>query len=46
MNFKEEEIHHFYSSRNDEYRSPLAYEDGGITCDDKKQVEKLRSVGK
>ena len=32
--------------RNDDYRSPLAYEDGGITCDDKKQIEKLRSVGK
>ena len=47
MNEKsEEESYSFFSKRDDDYRSPLAYEDGGITCDDKKQIEKLRSVGK
>lgn len=34
------------SERKDDYRIPTAYEDGGIRCDDQKQVDKLRSVGK
>ena len=35
-----------FSNRKDDFRSPLAYEDGGFTCDEAKQVDKLRSVGK
>lgn len=35
-----------FSNRKDNYRTPSAYEDGGIVCDDPAQIEKLRSVGK
>ena len=35
-----------FSKRTDDYRSILAYEDGGVTCGDYRQVDKLRSVGK
>ena len=34
------------STKNDHHRHHLAHKDGGLTCDDPKQVDKLRSVGK
>lgn len=49
QNFEEElqdDTNNYYSHRQDDHRSPLAHGDGGMTCDDKHQIEKLRSVGK
>lgn len=34
------------SNKNDDHRHHLAHKDGGLTCDDPKQIDKLRSVGK
>ncbi len=34
------------STKADHHRHPLAHKDGGLACDDPKQIDKLRSVGK